>query len=60
MKRKLMWLLTGLIVLGGTALGGCVVAPRRAHVVAVAPARVWVPGHWVSGHVWVRGHWRLR
>jgi hypothetical protein len=60
MKRKLTWLLTSLIVLGCAALGGCVVAPPRARVVAVVPARVWVPAHWAPGHVWVRGHWRYR
>lgn len=43
----------------GLALGGCVVAPPRARVVAVAPAQVWVPGHWHAG-LWVRGHWRYR
>jgi hypothetical protein len=43
----------------GLGLGGCVVAPPHARVVAVAPARAWVPGHWHAG-VWVRGHWRYR
>lgn len=41
------------------ALGGCVVAPPRTRVVAVAPAQVWVPGYWYGG-VWIRGHWRYR
>jgi hypothetical protein len=48
------------VVLGGFAMGGCVVAPPRARVVAVVPVRVWVPGHWADGNVWVRGHWRYR
>ncbi|MGH8214445.1 MAG: hypothetical protein ACREPZ_01930 [Rhodanobacteraceae bacterium] len=43
----------------GFALGGCVTAPPRARVVAVTPARVWMPGHWHAG-VWIRGHWRHR
>jgi hypothetical protein len=60
MKCKSM-LCTAALVVGGGLLSGCVVAPpRRAHVVAVAPARVWVPGYWGRGHVWVRGYWRYR
>jgi hypothetical protein len=60
MQRRSTWLLMVLVVLGGFAMGGCVVAPPRARVVAVAPARVWVPGHWIDGNVWVRGYWRYR
>ena len=58
--------IAGLLLLAGLcagclALGGCVIAPPRARVVAVAPApgAVWVPGYWYGG-VWVRGHWRYR
>ena len=58
MKRKLTTLLTSLVVFGCFAMGGCVIAPPRARVVAVAPAPVWVPGYWGYGHVWVRGYWR--
>jgi hypothetical protein len=57
MQRR--WCLTGMVLAGCLMSGGCMVAPPRAHVVAVAPARVWVPGHWHRG-VWVRGHWRYR
>jgi hypothetical protein len=57
MQRR--WCLTKLVLVGCLMAGGCVVAPPRTHVVAVAPARVWVPGHWHRG-VWVRGHWRYR
>ncbi|MDN5925124.1 MAG: hypothetical protein L0H70_09010 [Xanthomonadales bacterium] len=54
------------VIGSGLLLGGCVVARPHARVavvppvrvVTVAPARVWVPGHWRSGHVWVGGHWR--
>jgi hypothetical protein len=61
MKCKSMLCTAALVVGGSLMLGGCVVAsPRRAHVVAVAPARVWVPGYWGRGHVWVRGYWRYR
>lgn len=57
MRRQSTWLLV--VLLGACGLlGGCVVAPPRARVVAVAPARVWVPGHWVRGGVWVRGYWQ--
>ena len=48
-----------LVLAAFSGLGGCVVAPPHARVVAVAPARVWVPGHWHAG-VWVGGHWRYR
>jgi hypothetical protein len=41
-------------------VGGCVVAPPRARVAVVAPAAVWVPGHWDRGGVWIGGHWRGR
>lgn len=54
--------LAGLLLLAGcSVLGGCVVAPPRARVVAVTPApvAVWVPGYWQGG-VWIRGHWRYR
>lgn len=57
MQRKSTWLLVVLLGACGM-LGGCVVAPPRARVVAVAPAAVWVPGHWVRGGFWVGGHWR--
>ena len=57
--KLLAFALLVLVGLSGFAMGGCVVAPPRAHVVAVAPAQVWVPGHWRAG-VWVRGHWRYR
>ena len=58
MKHRAVALLV-LAGLSSVALGGCVVAPPRARVVAVvpAPAPVWVPGYWYGG-VWVRGHWR--
>ncbi|HEX7324433.1 MAG TPA: hypothetical protein VF292_03640 [Rhodanobacteraceae bacterium] len=60
MKGRSM-LCTAALVAGGCLLAGCVVAPpRRVDVVAVAPARVWVPGYWGRGHVWVRGYWRYR
>jgi len=60
MKCRSM-LCTAALIAGVCLLGGCVVAPpRRVHVVAVAPARVWVPGYWGHGHVWVRGYWRYR
>jgi hypothetical protein len=49
-----------LVVLGSFAMGGCVVAPPRARVVAVVPARVWVPAHWRGNGIWVAGHWRYR
>ena len=58
MKHRAFALLV-LAGFSGLALGGCVVAPPSARVVAVAPARVWVPGHWHAG-LWVRGHWRYR
>jgi hypothetical protein len=58
MKHRAFALLV-LAGFSGLGLGGCVVPPPRARVVAVAPARVWVPGHWHAG-VWVRGHWRYR
>lgn len=55
-KRSLL----GALLLGAAlAASGCVVAPPRAYV-AVAPARVWVPGYWGYGHVWVGGYWRVR
>ena len=57
--RHLRICVLGVLSLGlALMLGGCVVAPPRARVVAVAPARVWVPAHWAGGHVWVEGHWR--
>jgi len=59
MKGKSM-LRAAALVVGGCLLSGCVVAPPRARVVAVAPVRVWVPGYWGRGHVWVRGYWRYR
>ncbi|TAN01554.1 MAG: hypothetical protein EPN40_02440 [Rhodanobacteraceae bacterium] len=59
MKRRLTRLSTGVLVLGCMAMGGCVIAPPRARVVAVAPAPVWVPGYWYGG-VWVHGRWRYR
>ncbi|MGH8183650.1 MAG: hypothetical protein ACREPH_08330 [Rhodanobacteraceae bacterium] len=59
MKRKLTWLSTALLAMGCMVMGGCVIAPPRARVVAVAPVQVWVPGYWHGG-VWVRGHWRYR
>ncbi len=46
-------LMSGLLLIGGVALNGCVVVPARGH-----PARAWVSGHWVAPHVWVHGHWR--
>lgn len=58
MKHRAFALLV-LAGFSGLALGGCVVAPPRARVVAVAPVQVWVPGHWHAG-LWVRGHWRYR
>lgn len=59
MKRVMPYLLLAVIAFGCFAVSSCVVAPsRRARVVAVAPARVWVPGYWGRGHVWVRGYWR--
>lgn len=58
MQRR--WWRSGLVLAACLMAGGCVVAPPRARVVAVAPARVWVAGHWDYGHVWVRGHWRYR
>ncbi|HKZ10077.1 MAG TPA: hypothetical protein VJL61_05140 [Rhodanobacteraceae bacterium] len=58
MKHRAFALLV-LAGFSGLALGGCVVTPPRGRVVAVAPARVWVPGHWHAG-LWVRGHWRYR
>lgn len=53
-------MLAGMSV-GCLALGGCVIAPPRARVVAAAPmpVAVWMPGYWY-GNVWVRGHWRYR
>ena len=60
MQRQSLWLLMVPAVLASLALGGCVVAPPRARVVAVVPVRVWVPGYWASGHVWIEGHWRYR
>lgn len=60
MKGHVVALLVSLLAVGCLGLGGCVVVPPRARVVAVAPARVWVPGHWVNGNVWVHGHWRYR
>lgn len=60
MQRRLAWLLASLVVFGCLAMGGCVVVPRRARVVAVAPAPVWIPGYWARGHVWVRGYWAYR
>lgn len=60
MQRKVILLATVLAVSGCFALAGCVVAPRRARVVAAVPVRVWVPGHWRPDHVWVRGYWRYR
>lgn len=59
MQRKFWWLLSGLVVAGSLAMGGCVVAPPRARVAVVVPARVWVPAHWNRGF-WVAGHWRYR
>lgn len=53
------WWLAVLVVGMSFMATGCVVAPPRGRVVAVAPARVWVPGHWHHG-VWVRGYWRYR
>lgn len=60
MQRK-SWLFTGLVLAGSLVMGGCVVVPPRARMVAVAPAPapVWVPGYWYGG-VWVRGRWRYR
>lgn len=58
MLRKWCW--SGLVVAGCMMAGGCVIAPPRARVVAVAPVRLWVPGYWNYGHVWVRGYWRYR
>ena len=60
MQRKWTWLLAGLIAFGCFAMSGCVIAPPRARVVAVAPAGVWVPGYWGYDRVWVRGYWRYR
>ena len=56
-----VFLMLAVLCFAGLLLGGCVVAPPRTRVVAVAPApaRVWVPAYRVHG-VWVRGHWRLR
>ncbi|MDE2498429.1 MAG: hypothetical protein KGK35_11420, partial [Xanthomonadaceae bacterium] len=59
MKCKSMWCTAALIAGGCMLLGGCVVAPPRRAYVAVAPARVWVPGYWYGG-VWFSGHWRYR
>lgn len=61
MQHKHAWSLSGLILLGCCAVvSGCVVAPPRARVAVVAPAAVWVPGHWDRGGVWIGGHWRGR
>ncbi|TAN04268.1 MAG: hypothetical protein EPN36_09405 [Rhodanobacteraceae bacterium] len=59
MKRMQSGLLLAVAAFGCLAMGGCVIAPPRARVVAVAPVQVWVPGCWYGG-VWVRGHWRYR
>jgi hypothetical protein len=59
MKRLMRWLLSGWALAACLAASGCVVVPARPRVVAVAPARVWIPGHWYGG-VWVGGHWRYR
>lgn len=56
---QLRWWMAGMVLAGSLMAGGCVVAPPRARIVAVAPVRVWVPGHWYGG-VWVRGYWRYR
>lgn len=58
MKCKSM-LCAAALVIGGCLSSGCVVAPPRRAYVAVAPARVWVPGYWQGG-VWFGGHWRYR
>ncbi|MGH8146450.1 MAG: hypothetical protein ACREPY_08960 [Rhodanobacteraceae bacterium] len=58
MPRKIVVLLVAGLATACCGLGGCVVARPRARVVAVAPARVWVPAHWARGNVWVEGHWR--
>ncbi|HJR11915.1 MAG TPA: hypothetical protein VJ823_10960 [Rhodanobacteraceae bacterium] len=59
MKYKSMLCTAALIAGGCSLVGGCVVAPPRRAYVAVAPARVWVPGYWYGG-VWFSGHWRYR
>ncbi len=60
MQGRIAILLLAVLAAGCLGLGGCVVAPPRARVVAVAPARVWVPAHWNHNGVWIVGHWRYR
>ncbi|HZS32948.1 MAG TPA: hypothetical protein VFC42_06170 [Methylomirabilota bacterium] len=51
-----------LLALAAAGLSGCIVVPAGPPRTAyVAPAPVWVPGHWVwggYGWVWRQGHWR--
>lgn len=58
MQRRIATVLLAFIAIGCSGLGGCVVAPPRARVVAVVPGAVWVPAHWNHGGVWIAGHWR--
>lgn len=59
MQRRLASLVVAAVA-GCFALGGCVVAPPRARVVAVVPARIWIPAHVNHQGVWVAGYWRYR
>lgn len=60
MQRKWIRRTAAMTACGCLLLGGCVVVPPRprARVAVVAPAAVWVPGHWSRGGVWITGHWR--
>lgn len=58
MQRRIAVLMLAAVATGCLGLGGCVVAPPRARVVAVAPGAVWVPAHWNRSGVWVAAHWR--
>lgn len=50
-RRVQVFLMLAVSPVACLMLGGCVVAPPRARVVAVAPAQVWVPAHG-TGEVW--------
>lgn len=58
MQHRITTLLLAAATCACLGLAGCVVAPPRARVVAVAPGAVWVPAHWNHNGVWVAGHWR--
>ena len=67
MNGTLRMLLTPLLLAGGIALSGCIVAAprpfhRRAYVrtVYVVPARIGFPGYWGPPHVWIAGRWHDR